>query len=299
MSGSMDSDRGAWANRRHGWGGQPPSGANGGRAGANGFGRAMLTIAGLLMFAGFVNIMTALDDARRGGAPIPVWQPLAAEVSSNLVLLMLAPFIYLIVRRVRRLAPWRRITLLIAGCVPYSLSHVALMTWARMAIFAAAGQSYTLSRGAILYEFRKDALTYAVLAGIFWFLTRPEGVVHETQGEPAPTTFDIQEGATLIRAAIDDILAVRAADNYVEFMLADGRKPLMRASLSSVEARLSATAIVRTHRSWLANPRHIRGITPAGSGDYRLDLGGDVIVPLSRRFPDVIARLRAEPAARP
>ncbi|MFC6839864.1 LytTR family DNA-binding domain-containing protein [Xanthomonas theicola] len=102
-------------------------------------------------------------------------------------------------------------------------------------------------------------------------------------------------GATLIRTPTTDILAARAADNYVEFMLAAGRRPLMRVSLTHVEARLSSAGIVRTHRSWLANTCHVRSITPAGSGDFRLDLGHNLIVPLSRRYPTVLASLKAEP----
>ncbi|WP_369426597.1 LytTR family DNA-binding domain-containing protein [Glacieibacterium megasporae] len=56
--------------------------------------------------------------------------------------------------------------------------------------------------------------------------------------------------------------------------------------------RVSSAGLVRTHRSWLANTRHVRSITPAGSGDCRLDLGQNVIVPLSRRYPSVLVSLK-------
>ncbi|UAJ12728.1 hypothetical protein KTC28_19470 (plasmid) [Polymorphobacter megasporae] len=42
----------------------------------------------------------------------------------------------------------------------------------------------------------------------------------------------------------------------------------------------------------MANTRHVRSITPAGSGDCRLDLGQNVIVPLSRRYPSVLVSLK-------
>ena len=298
MSGEAGFDLEPGSDRRLTRDGQLSAGANGSLSGASGFRRAMLVIAGLLALACFVNVMTALDDGQNRGAAMSVWHPLALEASSNGVLIFLAPFIYLAVRRARRLSSWRRVALLAAASVPFSLSHVALMTWARMAIFASVGQSYVRSWGDIPYEFRKDVITYIVLAGTFWFLTKPDTAIDKSEAAAnLPVTFHIQDGTTLIRVPIDDILAVRAADNYVEFMLADGRRPLMRASLTNVEARLSSTGIVRTHRSWLANTRHVRSITPAGSGDFRLDLGGNVIVPLSRRYPAVVASLKVGSSA--
>lgn len=295
MSDDVGLDRAARADQHLGRDNPPPLGANGERTGANGFRRSMLVIACLLTLACFVNVTTTLDDVEDRGASMPLWRPLTTEASSNVVLLLLAPFIYLAVRRARRLSPLRRIALLSAGSIPFSLAHVALMTGARMAIFAAAGQTYATSRGIIIYEFRKDVLTYVLLAGTFWFLTKTETVAVQPEAANQIDTFDIQEGAALTRIPIADILAARAADNYVEFMLMDGRRPLMRASLTNVEARLSSVGLVRTHRSWLVNTRHVRSITPAGSGDFRLDLGQNVIVPLSRRYPDVLASLKGGP----
>ena len=59
---------------------------------------------------------------------------------------------------------------------------------------------------------------------------------------PEPATFDIRDGAKLVRAGLADILAVSSAGNYAEFHLADGRKPLMRASLASLVSGLNALA---------------------------------------------------------
>nr|WP_240902791.1 LytTR family DNA-binding domain-containing protein [Caulobacter sp. SLTY] len=106
-----------------------------------------------------------------------------------------------------------------------------------------------------------------------------------------PATFDIRDGAKLVRAAVSDILAVSSAGNYAEFHLADGRKPLMRASLASLETKLAQHGFVRTHRSWLVNAARVTELKHEGSGDYAVTLGG-VVAPLSRRFPDALARLR-------
>ena len=90
---------------------------------------------------------------------------------------------------------------------------------------------------------------------------------------------------------LEDILAVTSAGNYVEFLLVDGRRLLMRASLQGMEAELAPRGFLRTHRSWLVNSRKVTALRPEGSGDYTVDLGAQA-VPLSRRFPEALAKLR-------
>ena len=75
-------------------------------------------------------------------------------------------------------------------------------------------------------------------------------------------------------------------------MLADGRKPLMRSSLTAIETELAPHGFVRTHRSWLVNAARVTELRPEKSGDYAVGLGA-VEAPLSRRFPQALARLRA------
>src|SRR6202034_2440768 len=98
------------------------------------------------------------------------------------------------------------------------------------------------------YEFSKDAVSYALFVGtfaLFECLLRRQSLI-ETSGsalavalepalEPAlapalapMATFDIRDGARLTRVRLDQVLAIRSAGNYVEVVLADGRKPLMR-----------------------------------------------------------------------
>jgi DNA-binding LytR/AlgR family response regulator len=48
---------------------------------------------------------------------------------------------------------------------------------------------------------------------------------------------------------------------------------------------------MRTHRSWLVNGGMVTALKPEGSGDYTVELGPQA-VPLPRRFPDALAKLR-------
>ncbi|MFI4975579.1 MAG: LytTR family DNA-binding domain-containing protein [Caulobacterales bacterium] len=262
--------------------------------------RAWLAVLGLLGLAGFVNVMTGLDDARRSGVAMPLSLPLTLEITSAVAAMIACVAIFVAVR----VAPpgqapfWRTIAVHLGGSLAYSGAHVGLMTLFRMFAFNAVGQTYAWTPRGLPYEYRKDVLAYVVIAGVFWMLARPRQ--SPAPGEPNPSppaTFDIRDGATILRVPIHEILAAQAAGNYVEFALEDGRQPLMRASMAQVEAALARHGFVRTHRSWLVNAGRVRALSAAGSGDFRLDLDGGVAAPLSRRYPAALARLRGGASA--
>jgi DNA-binding LytR/AlgR family response regulator len=142
------------------------------------------------------------------------------------------------------------------------------------------------------YEFTKDAFGYMLFIVGFALV---EHLLRQQSRIDAPVqtpTFDIRDGAKRTRVRLDQILAVASAGNYVEFILDDGRKLLMRSPLSALEKELGPRGFVRTHRSWLVNPGRMTALKPEGSGDYRVELGS-VTAPLSRRFPETLAKLRS------
>lgn len=173
------------------------------------------------------------------------------------------------------------------GVVGYAALHVLVFVTIRHVAYAAMGSRYEFG-GQFLFEFRKDLLSYLLFLSIFWGVAH---VRHNAKDEVRPVSFDIRDGARIIRVPVAEILAVTAAGNYVEFVLADGRRPLMRATLSAVEAQLRAVGFVRTHRSWLVNADRVCELSPAGSGDWIIKVAG-VEVPLSRRYPDALERLK-------
>ena len=67
---------------------------------------------------------------------------------------------------------------------------------------------------------------------------------------------------------------------------------MMRSPLSALEEELGPRGFVRTHRSWLVNAARMTKLEPEGSGDYTVELE-TLTVPLSRRYPQALARLRA------
>ena len=264
--------------------------------------RAFALIAGFVALVDVVNVLTALHDAARRGQALAAWEPITWEATSGVAELIACPIIYAALRGAptgRR--PWGPTLLIHAGAsLIFSALHVVLMMAMRIAIYGALGFHYHVEAGAAPYEYRKDLLAYIVLAGVFQVLAgrrpRPAEAADPAPSAASPTriseAFDIVEGARTWRVRLDEIVALRAAGNYVEFLLEDGRRPLMRATLRDLETRLEPSGFKRTHRSWLVNAHHIRGFKPAGSGDYHVTLNAGVTAPLSRRFTGVLDRLR-------
>jgi DNA-binding LytR/AlgR family response regulator len=293
---------GAWAGQRPS-GDEPrrrgTSGASAVTSGAWAIARAYAVIAAILALGAWVNVFTAIDDARRIGHPLAVAEFTVLEVTSAVGAIVAAAVVLVALRRAR----WQRgrigsaLMIHAAATVVFSVLHVGVMAALRWAIFAGAGHHYHMALSELPYEYRKDLITYLGLAGVFWLLARPAA----TSATPAPPaldppgpapTFDIRDGNAVLRVAVADIVCAQAAGNYVEFRLADGHRPLMRAPLSQVQAALAPHAFLRTHRSWLVNAARVRAIQPAGSGDFRLELDQGLCAPLSRRFPDALAQLR-------
>ncbi|HEX4292762.1 MAG TPA: LytTR family DNA-binding domain-containing protein [Rhizomicrobium sp.] len=175
----------------------------------------------------------------------------------------------------------------------YSLAHVVGFVALRELAYLLAHDHYAFGAFVphFLYELRKDSLGYVLFIAGFALI---EHLLRQQQliDMPGQTlTFDIRDGAKLIRVSLSDILAVTSAGNYVEFVLADGRRPLMRSPLSALEDELGPRGFVRTHRSWLVNAARMTKLEPEGSGDYTVELES-VNVPLSRRYPQALERLR-------
>jgi hypothetical protein len=191
--------------------------------------------------------------------------------------------------------PHWRLLLHVPAALIFSLCHVGGFLLLRKLVYWFLGSHYGFGApfpDQFLYELRKDAFGYLLFVGAFTLLAH---LLRQQHQEPAREMqlFDIRDGARLIRIPVDDILAVTSAGNYVEFLLRDGRRPLMRTPLSAIESEFAPRGFVRTHRSWVVNGRAVTGLKPEGSGDYTVELGA-VAAPLSRRFPQALAQLRGD-----
>ena len=257
------------------------------------FWRAYLVLALFTFASTTVNIFTVMHDRAADDHPVPVIAPVIWEYTSGISILVFAGMIYAALRVAPPLkGEWLRFALVhLPATIVFSALHVSLMVLERMALYATAGFRYVMPLSEFPYEYRKDVLTYVLAGGVFWITARlAEG--GRGVGAVDPAMFVIRDGARIIRARVLDIVCVSSAGNYVEFVLADGRTPLMRGTLASVETALDPHGFVRTHRSWLVNAARVGGLKPDGSGDFTVELDTGAEVPLSRRFPEAHRRLR-------
>ena len=252
--------------------------------------------AGLAVIAITVGIINTLDVTAtlKMRPEFGVVQPILWESTAGVAILIAAliPWALLKYAPIERGPIWRTVLLYLACAPLFSIVHVAAFLPMRMLAYAVMGSHYHF--GPLIpgfeYEASRNVFAYFGALSIFWFAAR---YLERPKIQPAgKRLFDIRDGARLVRVPIDDVLAVASAGNYVEFVLRDGRRPMMRKPISALEAELSADGFVRTHRSWLVNVMQVTGLKPAGSGDYEVEIGG-VSVPLSRRFPEALAKLRA------
>jgi len=91
-------------------------------------------------------------------------------------------------------------------------------------------------------------------------------------------------------AAFADIVALSGADDYVEVILADGRRFLHDTSLGDLERRLPA-GFVRVHRSHIVNAAHVRSIRTLPGRRRVLGLTGGAEIPVSRSHAAAVSAL--------
>jgi DNA-binding LytR/AlgR family response regulator len=229
----------------------------------------------------------SLNSAKLLGVALPGWLAFTNSFSSIVVLALMFPLLRQLARVAR---PWsrpylRHAALLAAGYVVFTIVHVAGFVLIRLAVYGLADETYVADLpDALAYEAPRDAILYLLFPCAVWAVQKFEHQRGAQQLGDDSTLFEIADGGHIIRVPTSDILAIRSAANYVEFHLRDGRKPLVRGTLSALQTQLRPMAFVRSHRSWLVNTRQVMEIIPAGSGDFTLVLTGNLKSPLSRRY---------------
>ncbi|WP_129790455.1 LytTR family DNA-binding domain-containing protein [Sphingosinicella sp. CPCC 101087] len=103
---------------------------------------------------------------------------------------------------------------------------------------------------------------------------------------------ELRNGGRIDRVAEGDILYVRAADDYCDVILADGRTLLVTANLAKLLTGLS-DHFVRVHKSYAVNRRHVSRVAPKAGGGRQLLLGEGATIPVGRRYAEAVAGLNA------
>ena len=251
-----------------------------------------ITLANLI-----VNSLSQSDELARRGAEVHALAPWIWEASSTIAWLGLIPLIYLVQKRFaldRDNWPiWLPVHVFASLAV--SASHIAIMvTLRKLASPVLVDETYIFAGpdnlvSTLIYEYRKDALSYALIVFTFAMSRAFEASELELRvaREEARSNhrLTLKCGGKLIWLDIERVLWVQAASNYVE-VHTEAKDYLARITLKGIESQLSdaGAPISRVHRSYLVNRNQVRELVPTGDGDARLLMADGSEVPASRTY---------------
>jgi two-component system LytT family response regulator len=96
-------------------------------------------------------------------------------------------------------------------------------------------------------------------------------------------------GDRMVLVALDELLFVRAAANYVQLHVGD-RVYDVRAKISAMQLLLPSDRFLRIHRSYLVNLAAVLEMYPVGGGDYMVALRNGRQLPVGPTYPVSIRR---------
>jgi len=302
-----------WDQKPPAWDEVRPRGTSGGLGGISGADWLLYgAVAAVALGFGLVNALSKAQDVAWRGGVYDARTQLFWELSSVVTIILVAPLLFVAVRRMRHVRGWPlRIALAGAAILAFSSLHIAGMVGLRKLAMLLVGGAYDFhfSAATLIYEFRKDAITSLLIGGTLWLIDshreaqQARSVVATARADPpsvAPHMVWLRDGSTRIRIEPRDILWISSAGNYVEYSLADGVNHLVRGTLAAEEARLTPFNIVRVHRTRLINLTRVRGLKTGANGDFELTLDTGQAISGSRRYRGAVAsieELAANPAS--
>ena len=278
--------------------GRPGPGTNGGAGGTSGWTPRQVVVVGCAVWFALVLVqvsVNAMSQASENPAQ-PAWPYWIWEISSAVGWLCVAPLLWLLVRRLPRLArrPAVLVMVLVAASVALSLVHVAVMFGLRFAVYPLLGESYRPygdAGGIFVYEYRKDVSTLLQMGLAFFFIqwlaarvpfwcSVPNGQAPEPRSE---VVVEVQDGPSTHFVPLGEIAQATAAGNYVEIAWR-GRTLLHRTTLTALEQAWAPHGFVRVHRSTLVRAGSVVRIEALKTGDFLAELADGALVRGSRRY---------------
>ncbi len=269
-------------------GGETGTGGGNSGTGGAGFRPVFAFIVAVTVVVISINITSTLIEHPPGPHGYALWEPFCWEITSAIGIFVLCPVIFRLYRRFprERLGLARFFGLQAVIAIGYSMIHVAIMVALRKTAYAVLGHRYDFSLGnlplELLYEGRKDLLTYAINVGVFWVADRLSA---KPPGPRTPERIEIRADGRTLYLEPGEIVWIEAAGNYVEVHVAARAQPiLVRGTLGEYEGRLAEDGFVRVHRSRLLNRAHMKGFETTHSGDVTITLSDGRDIAGSRRF---------------
>ncbi|HEX8574038.1 MAG TPA: LytTR family DNA-binding domain-containing protein [Allosphingosinicella sp.] len=111
--------------------------------------------------------------------------------------------------------------------------------------------------------------------------------------DPGDRIARLKDGSRTHQVPEAKIVFIRAADDYCEVRLEDGRNLLVTMTLSRLQRTLSER-FVRIHKSYAVNRARVAALAPRAGGGKQLTLADGTILPVGRAYLKAVAAMEAE-----
>lgn len=236
-----------------------------------------------------------MEYAERGSS-LQAWKPFVWEFSSTFIVLIMVPLILIFDERnpISSKSWPRRIVMHIPLSFLFSALHITGMIALRKFIYFLMGDHYDYGEinYAILYEYRKDIMTYCSILLVIYAYRE---ILRLRNGE-AQIEVNDEERIMVSKAGQFKFIEpssvdwVEAAGNYVELHVGED-KYMLRATMKDIGRRLGNNDFARVHRSTIIRRDLIESIKPLSNGDKKIYLKGGVDVRASRRYHENLTHL--------
>lgn len=254
------------------------------------YSKAILTWVLVFLIINTIGATSEIMERARQGPEIALWKPFLWEYSSGFVVLVLIPLILKLDSRF----PFRNSSWRIPGAVhllatvPFSITHVAMMVGIRKAVYASLGENYDFGNLPVelLYEYRKDVLTYFLILGALysWRRYRAQHSGAAYGEEPAELQFQVRNRGRSWRINAADIDWIESAGNYVLLHVGTATHPL-RDTMKDIMARLGEP-FYRLHRTIIVNLDRVDQTLPSPGGQLHVRLTDGTELKCSRTQRD-------------
>lgn len=165
--------------------------------------------------------------------------------------------------------------------------YLTLMEHGEQSYFVVVGRSIALLTGVLIYP-------YAIINLITYHLSSYTSTSETTDAAQLVRFYDRSKRLKLV-LAYDALLYVQADENYVSIHYCDGdrvKSYSLRSSMNAMEELLVRHGILRCHRSYLINPKHIKllGKNKEGIVVAELDMPEAQSVPVSASYYDEVIK---------
>lgn len=175
---------------------------------------------------------------------------------------------------------WRLAAL---GIVAYAVHMTVLAIVLRILYSPPGWGAYHILLSVIELWIQQAGIWWGIFAGVAVFMYFVQQRYVRQPSNNSELVYQVRHANKVIPVNIKDVCWIEAADNYV-LLHTENNDYIYRKTLSALEEETRPYGLVRAHRCALVNTAFVEAVSrDKAKGDYRVEMRGGMMVPLSRR----------------